>query len=189
VDNPFASHRVEGLPFRQAGLSQEILVRRLVELGGRAAIIGPEGSGKTTLLEELANVLPADPVRVLLPGSCGQPWHTARAQLPMPVTRKHAVVIDGAEQLGWFGWRRLIFATRNAGFLLATFHRPGRLPQLIECRPDLTILSELVSELAPAQAPALESGLDQLLQRHQGNIRLCLRELYDLYAGRANFEL
>jgi hypothetical protein len=76
-------------------------------------------------------------------------------------------------------------ATRRAGLLVATLHRPRLLPTLIECRTDLGLLRELVAELAPADAPLLEPRLDELFERHRGNIRLCLRELYDVYAGRA----
>jgi energy-coupling factor transporter ATP-binding protein EcfA2 len=184
ADNPFASHRVEGLSFRQNGGTLEDLQRRLESLGGRAAIVGPEGSGKTTLLEELADTLTGESVRVRIGGSCRRPWHTARAQLPTPVTTNHAVLIDGAEQLGPIGWRRLLLATRNAGCLLATLHRPGLLPTLIECRTDRDLLCDLVEELAPADALSLVSDLDDLFQRHEGNIRLCLRDLYDVYAGR-----
>jgi hypothetical protein len=188
ADNPFASHRVEGLAYRSNGLGLAELGRRLRELGGRAAIVGPEGSGKTTLLEELADTLPGESVRVRVGGSCRRPWHTARAQLPTPVTTNHAVLIDGAEQLGPIGWRRLLLATRNAGCLVATLHRPGLLPTLIECRTDRDLLRDLVEELAPADAPSLVSDFDQLFQRHEGNIRLCLRDLYDVYAGRTSHE-
>jgi hypothetical protein len=188
LDNPFASHRVEGLPFRQNGSSCKSLVRRLVDLGGRAAIVGPKGSGKTTLLEEFARNLTADPLMVRLPGSCRDPWRTAVDQLPRPLTKDHAVLIDGAEQLGLLGWRRFLMTTRHTGFLIATLHRPGILPTLIECRTDRRLLSELVSELAPADAPALAPHLGALFERHGGNIRLCLWELYDLYAGRTSFK-
>jgi len=184
ADNPFASHRVEGLAYRFDGFSLEALCRRLDELGGRAAIVGPEGSGKTTLLQGLAPGLSGTTIWVRLGASCHRPWHTARAQLPSPVAEKHTVLIDGAEQLGPLGWRRFLFAIRSAGRLVATLHRPGLLPTLIECRPSCDLLRDLVKELAPTQAPQLASELDDLFRRHDGNIRLCLRDLYDLFAGR-----
>jgi hypothetical protein len=184
ADNPFASHRVESLGYRFNGLGRANLCRRLEDLGRRAAIVGPKGSGKTTLLEELAPALPGETVWVRLGGGCRRPWPTARAQLPSPVTPRHAVLIDGAEQLGPLGWRRFLFATRSAGSLLATLHRPGLLPNLVECRPDRGLLHDLVEDLAPTEAPYLASGLDDLYLRHNGNIRLCLRDLYDLFAGR-----
>ena len=183
ADNPFASHRVETLGFRSATLEWCDLMQRLDSLGGRAAMVGPKGSGKTTLLEELALRL-EQPVVVRIPGSCPRPWRTVRAQLPRPVTQRHAILVDGSEQLGVVGWRRLLHATRRARCLIATVHKPGRLPTLIECRTTSGLLRDLVKELAPADTSNLQFGLDGLFQRHEGNLRSCFRELYDVYAGR-----
>ena len=184
ADNPFASHRVEGLSFRHEGATPHDLCQRLQRLGGRAAIIGPEGSGKTTLLEELALVVPGDPVRMRIGGGCRHPWRTALAQLPKPVTANHVVLVDGAEQLGPLGWRLLLLTSRPAQCLVATLHRPGLLPTLIECHTNHGLLCDLVSELVPADERALSPGLEELFERHHGNIRLCFRDLYDVYAGR-----
>ena len=188
TDNPFASHRIEGLAYRCNGLGLAALCQRLEVMGGRSAIVGPKGSGKTTLLEELASALPGEPVQVRIEGGCRNPWRTARAQLPRTVTRNHLVLVDGAEQLGPIGWRLLLRATRHARSFVATLHRPGRLPTLIECRPDHGLLCDLVEELTPADASALMPYLEELFQRHGGNIRSCLRELYDVYAGRSRVE-
>ena len=186
--NPFASHRIEGLSFRHGGSTLLDLGQRLQELGGRVAIVGPKGSGKTTLLEELASALPGEPVQARIPGSYPDPWRTVHNQLPQPVTHRHTVLVDGSEQLGAVGWRLLLHATRRARYLIVTLHRPGRLPTLIECRTDAGLLRDLVSELVPADAAHLESGINDLFQRHGGNLRSCFRELYDEYAGRASFE-
>jgi len=188
ADNPFASHRVEGLAYRGRGIGPGGLLRRLEETGPRSAIVGPKGSGKSTLLEELASALPGDPILVRIIGSCRHPWLTVRSQLPRPVTPNHLVLIDGAEQLGPIGWRLLLCATRRARTFVATLHRPGRLPILIECTPDLELLRVLVVELTPADAPTLMPDLEELFLRHCGNIRSCFRELYDLYAGRRSVE-
>jgi energy-coupling factor transporter ATP-binding protein EcfA2 len=185
ADNPFATHRVEELAYRPNGHDLADLIGRLQQLGGRGAIVGPEGSGKTTLLAVLAETLPAQPAMVCLPGSCRRPWSTARAQLANRLTADHAVLIDGAEQLGPLGWQRLLRATRPAGYVVATLHRPGLLPTLVECETDPDLLSDLVEELVPDDAPMLGPELAALFERHDGNIRLCLRELYDVYAGRA----
>jgi len=184
ADNPFASHRIEGLSFRHGGSTLPDLGQRLQDLGGRVAIVGPKGSGKTTLLEELASALPGETVQARIPGSCSDPWRTVRTQLPRTMTHRHTVLVDGSEQLGVFGWRRLLHATRLTRCLIVTLHHPGRLPTLIECRTDYSLLRDLVSELAPPDTANLGSGLDDLFQRHEGNLRSCFRELYDVYAGR-----
>jgi energy-coupling factor transporter ATP-binding protein EcfA2 len=185
ADNPFSGHQVERLAFRRHGFSRKELCNRIQDLGGRAAIVGPKGSGKTTLLEELASAIPGDPVLVRIGGGCHRPWRTARAQLPHPVRPHHAVLVDGAEQLGPVGWRLLLRVARPASYLVVTLHRPGPLPTLIECSADAGLLRDLVAELAPTDAPDLEPGLTDLFDRHDGNIRLCFRELYDVYAGRS----
>ena len=185
ADNPFASHCIEGLAFRFNGLGLTGLRQRLEEMGGRSAIIGPKGSGKTTLLEALASTLPGEPVHVRIGGGCQHPWRSARDQLPRPIDPNHSVLVDGAEQLGPIGWRLLLRATRHARYFVATLHRPGLLPTLIECRTEPGLLRSLVEELVPADTSTLEPELDELFDRHGGDIRLCFRELYDLYAGRA----
>ena len=184
ADNPFASHHVEALAYRYNGSGLAELCQRLEMIGGRSAIVGPKGSGKTTLLEELASALPGEPVLVQIEGSCRHPWRTAGTQLPRPVTPHHLVLVDGAEQLGPIGWHLLLRMTRHARSFVATLHQPGRLPTLIECETNSRLLHELFEELAPADALALEPGLEGLFHRHGGNIRSCLRELYDVYAGR-----
>ena len=184
ADNPFASHRIEALSFRSAALEWRDLMQRMDDLGGRAAVVGPKGSGKTTLLEELARRFEQPVVVVRIPGSCPQPWRTVRSQLPRPVTHRHTILVDGSEQLGAIGWRRLLHATHRARCLIVTLHMPGRLPTLVECRTDAGLLRDLVSELVPADAAILESGINDLFQRHEGNLRSCFRDLYDEYAGR-----
>lgn len=185
ADNPFASHRVEGLAYRDNRITLTALRQRLEVIGGRAAIVGPKGSGKTTLLEELASALPGEQVLVRIEGGSRRPWRAARTQIPTRVTPIHGVLVDGAEQLGLVGWRLLLRATRSARCFIATLHRPGRLPTLVTCSPNHELLVELVTELTPADAPTLQPGLADLFRRHGGNIRSCLRELYDVYAGRA----
>jgi hypothetical protein len=184
ADNPFASHRIDRLGFRAHGFGLSQLQARLHRLGGRAAIVGPEGSGKTTLLEEIADDLREPAVLVRLPGSCSRPWATAVAQLPATLTGEHTVLVDGGEQLGPVAWKRFVRRISEAGGLIATLHRPGRLPILVECHTDLELLRQLVAELAPDHAPDLDPLLPDLFSRHDGNLRLCFRELFDICGGR-----
>jgi hypothetical protein len=180
AENPFASRRIEGLAYQSPGFSWRRLENRLDDLDRRCAVVGPKGSGKTTLLEAIAQRLDPPIAMVRMPGSCIHPWRTACAQLPQRLTDRHAVLVDGCEQLGVVGWRRLLHATRRTRALIVTLHKPGRLPTLIRCRTDRQLLSDLVGQLAPE----LDANLDQLFHRHKGNLRSCFGELYDVCAGR-----
>jgi hypothetical protein len=184
ADNPFASHRVKMNVYWDYDVDAEHLLRRLDQLGGRGAIVGPKGSGKTTLLEDLSFDIDGRVKWVRIPGSEPHPLKTALEQLDHSVTPSDSVLIDGSEQLGTIGWQRFLLATLRAGRLVATLHRPGRLPTLFECTPNPDILISLVHYLDPDDAVILEPHLPDLFRRHGGNIRLCFRELYDAYAGR-----
>jgi hypothetical protein len=104
------------------------------------------------------------------------------AALPQALSADHAILIDGAEQLGGVAWWRLERRLRPAGKLVITSHRPARLPTIHECTTSPELLAELIDELAPGTA--FEIDIEALYQRHDGNIRLCFRELYDRWAGR-----
>ena len=80
----------------------------------------------------------------------------------------------------WFLFRR--HTVKHASGLIVTSHRPGLLPTLLKCSTTPALLREVVADLAP-QAPAIPPALlDALHARYKGNLRACLRELYDLYA-------
>jgi len=182
ADNPFASRRIDGLNYRFRASDLETVVGRLARYRGRGTIIGPHGSGKTTLLEHLAEQLDGRPVRLALNAETARPVEFVIAALPEPVGSEHTILIDGAEQLGRWAWWRLARRVKNAGIVVITSHTPGRLPTIHECLTSPQLLAELVDELAPKSAEI--GGLDELFRRHGGNIRLCLRELYDLWARR-----
>jgi len=186
ADNPFASHRIDALPFRAVGTSLEELAMKLDAVGGRAAIVGPEGSGKTTLLEQLGCRLQGEVVLVAPAGPRRNGWRSIEERLPPRIGPRHTVLVDAAGRLGPAGWLRLKRRARNAGRLVVTRHRSGRLPTLHRCQTTPDLLADLVRELALHYALVLEPGLLDLFERHQGNLRLCLRELYDRFGEMTN---
>ena len=158
------------------------MLERLQKRRGRGAIIGPHGSGKTTLLEEAARQLENEVVWIRLNIETLNPGRAVQNSLPRTVDQRHAIVIDGAEQLGASAWWRLHRRIKKAGTILITSHRQGRIPTIYECTTSPGLLQELVSDLAPEATATV--NLEALYERHGGDIRMCFRELYDVWAGR-----
>ena len=175
-DNPFAVHRVLRERYRLSAVEWQALMARLERLGWRGAIVGPHGSGKTTLLEDLAGRLERQARRIH--------WlrfSTDQRRLAF-VPRWEAadfVLCDGAEQLSFPDWRRVAAGARNAGGLVITTHRAGRLPLLHRCETSPDLLHSLIASLGE---PLSTRECGELHARHDGNLRAALRELYDRWA-------
>lgn len=181
-DNPFAVERVLQLRYRFHDDDWPSLLSRLHSLNDRAAIVGPHGSGKTTLLEELGERLSAQGFRahrLFLNEQC--------RTLPAEFVRiarggfgpKDIILFDGCEQLGPFAWQWFRWQTRRADGLVITTHRPGRLPTLLTCESTPALLSELVGQLLDQSDTMTDENLQRLFERHRGNLRDAIRELYD----------
>jgi energy-coupling factor transporter ATP-binding protein EcfA2 len=184
-DNPFAMDRIHAIRYRpQRGTFAEILIR-LKELNHRAAIVGPDGSGKTTLMEDLEKVLTTQGVRtrMVFVNDLSPLTDPACRRLLSELAREEVLLLDGADLVPRSCWSLLKRHTiTHASGLVITSHRPGLLPTLIECTTSLALLQEIARELQPPDRPIPLESLESLFRRHQGNIRSCLRDLYDLYA-------
>jgi len=182
-DNPFRSERLERLAYRKPGFSWENLEARLAAAGGRGAIVGPEGHGKTTLLFEWRG-------RSVAAGRSAAWVRLSRGQRRLHDAQKselvhaEAVFADSAEQLGWGGWKEFVALTRSARCVVVTTHRPGRFAPVHICRTSPGLLQELVNELHGSANDCLS-----LWQRHRGNLRNALRDLYDIAAGGEDLEV
>jgi GTPase SAR1 family protein len=149
----------------------------------RAAIVGPEGSGKTTLLEDLRRALDHRGVgtRLLFVNDASALSEVQCRRFLSELGPQELVLLDGADGIPRSAWR--LFrdrAIRRAAGLVITSHHPGLLPTLIECSTTRSLLREIVAHLAPPDHAISAALLDGLYTRHHGNLRACLRELYDL---------
>lgn len=187
--NPFASDRVEALlPFEPEWLGETWtgLMDRLDALGYRGAVVGPHGSGKTTLLAGIKTRLESQGFPVLcfflneertrLDESEWQRLERVEAGEHSPI-----ILLDGAEQMSWWDWRRLRTLSKHFRGLVTTQHRLGRLPVFVRTETSVEMLRQFASRLA--------SGLDwseeearQVYLRSQGNIREALWHCYDRVA-------
>ena len=184
-DNPFRTDCVLSVRYRLAEGTFDDLLARFEAMGRRAAIVGPKGTGKTTLLEDLAPRLRdrGFTVRELRldeehPGFEG----SFLREFLRSLGGRDVILFDGAEQLGRFAWYRFERATRAAGGLLVTTHHEGRLPSLIQTTTTPELLDRLVEEILGSRASEVRSLTRGLFEKHRGNLRDALRELYDHYA-------
>lgn len=184
-DNPFAMDRVQTIRYRPQGGTLADLLERLEELNYRAALVGPDGSGKTTLLEDLDRALAGQGIRtrmVFVNDTTPLPDPACR-RLLSELTRDELLLLDGADLVSRSCWSLLKRHTITHAYgLVVTSHRPGLLPTLLECRTSPALLRDIARELQSPDSPIPTERLDILFRRHQGNIRACLRELYDLCA-------
>ena len=184
-DNPFAMERVHAIRFRPQGATFAGLMARLKALNYRAAIIGPDGSGKTTLLEDLYRTLTEQGIRVkmVFVNDTSPLPDPACRRLLTELARDELLLLDGADLIPRSCWSLLKRHTITHAYgLVITSHRPGLLSTLIECTTNPSLLHDIARELQPPGCPICVESLNTLFQRHQGNIRACLRELYDLCA-------
>lgn len=184
-DNPFSVERVHAIRFRPQGATFPGLMMRLKTLNYRAAVVGRDGSGKTTFLEDLQRALTQDNIktRMVFVNDTSPLSDPACRRLLSELTRDELVLLDGADLIPRSAWALLKRHTITHAYgLVITSHRPGLLPTLMECTTNPSLLRDIARELQPPDRCIPVESLDTLFQRHQGNIRVCLRELYDLCA-------
>jgi hypothetical protein len=184
-DNPFATARVHRIRYRFDGLSWEQFMVKLAERNFRGAIVGREGAGKSTLLEDLGlrlAELDLQPVPLGLTQDAPRFTGAIFRELKMRLTPRHVVLLDGAEQMSRSAWWSFRWRIRRAGGLIITTHRAGLLPTLLTCRTTPELLSDIVSRLVGQDHAMSREEIGRLFQRHRGNIREALRELYDTWS-------
>ncbi len=181
-DNPFATARVHRIRYQFDGLTWDQFMARLAERNYRGAIVGREGAGKSTLLEDLRPRLVGrgfEPVPLRLTREAPRFPRAVLRALAATLTRRHVVLLDGAEQMSpWARWS-FRWRVRRAGGLILTAHRTGLLPTVLACDTTPELLSDIAGRLLGADHALSREEIERLFRRHCGNVREALRELYD----------
>lgn len=184
-NNPFATHRLDALPYRPQGERWEAMISRLKAMGWRGAVVGPEGSGKTALLHDLVPRLEACGFSVrLLRLDEDHPRFPDNflAALAREVDPRLFILLDGAELLRARDRRAFLRATALSGGLVVTTRSRGILPTWIRCETSPCLLHEIAGELLREDGPDIQAQCAKLFAAHGGNIRRALLALYDRWA-------
>ena len=180
-NNPFSTCYIRPSAFEYIfhEESLDVLLDRLRKNDWQGQIIGRHGVGKSTLLASLLPHLKNAGRQIVFHALHNQP----NERLP-PAWKKAnwdestQVVLDGYEQLSWWGRRRLCRRCRKAGLLVTTHHDLG-LPELCRLRPSLKLARKITSQLHSGPIP--EQTLTRAYEQTQGDIREMLFQLYDWY--------
>lgn len=185
-ENPFRVSLQESFAFEfPENDDWEKCLDRLANLNFRAGIVGPKGRGKTTFLLELEAQLTQRGFLVdylFLNIEKRQFSVAEKARLRAPMTPNRFLILDGAEQLNFWQFRRFCQKTAKAGGLVISTHTQRRLPILLEAQSSFDRFEQFVHSLLKTH-PELKklsekACLRQIFAKFDGNVRDCLRELY-----------
>ena len=185
--NPFCTGRLGHgrWAFISDDKSLETALGRLRSFDGSGQIVGPHGSGKTILLREIYETV----------RSSGPSHWIPAGTRPLPGRRitNASLFVDGLDNLTWCQRRSTFWHCRRRNVkLIVTSHRPIGLPTIQKTSVSPRFAFHLVSELLrdEGQMPPLashflqsrnvsEQAMQSRLERHRGNFREVLFELYD----------
>ncbi len=186
-DNPFVVQRTDAISFDFAETDFEDIASFAHHVGTsnfRGAILGPHGHGKTTLLCDLQKWFLSQEIDcelVFLPREKA-PRQATLAETIQRGRRGAIILLDGIERLPFVARQRLVGQSKSFNGFIATTHRRGRLPTLIQCRTSQRTLMAILDALE-LKRPEIRAAGIPLLSKYNGNMRFVLRELYDQYAN------
>lgn len=190
--NPFSTRFTQptAAPFLFADASQLERLRKSLLQHPCSAIVGPHGSGKSTLLSTLIDSL-ADQ---LTPH-----WFRLHADRPNRLdlsgqaewSERDQIVVDGYEQLSWWGRRRLrrVVRRRGARLVVTSHDEPPGFEVIFRTRSQLQTARRVVARLLKDDWTIIRPEDVEAAFQRRGEIRETLFDLYDLYERRTRDRL
>jgi nucleoside-triphosphatase THEP1 len=183
--NPFRTECILKIRYQLAPQELNDLLATWARHHYRGALIGPHGHGKTTLLEDIQQYLKKENKKIiLLRLSSDKPYLDLKQWefIQTSIKDQHFILLDSAGCLNFWQFHRFLTLSKKAPGIIVTTHHRTRLPTLRYCKTSPETLVKIVSQLLHAKLTPDIQLLNTLYQKHQGNIRECLRELYDVYS-------
>ena len=181
--NPFRMSCIEAIPYQFLQADMHTLMQRFQAHHYRGVLVGPHGSGKTTLREQIERALRQAGMVVhpiVISGDDRVSWTYVQDHLHQ-VNPQAVISIDGIDRFNPLLWWRFQRAMRHQRGILATSHVVGRLPLLHLHATTPELLMFAVRSLTDEHDHFTKDHCRTLFERHHGNIRDCLRELYDTW--------
>lgn len=154
---------------------------RIREAGFLGQIVGPHGAGKTALLHRIVDLMNSDGIN--------SNWQTIRPGMrvvPASLSRETVTCLEGAELLPkWNLWRILWRVRRGSRVIFTTHQALTKVPVVATLQPRLDVAQRIVTTLLVGREPVIdEDDVRATYQKHGGNLREMLLDLYDVYESR-----
>ena len=191
-DNPFDPASVDRLSYRRVGPDWIDVLDRLESAGWEGAIVGPAGSGKSAFLRGLAGALEDDGfgvVRLDFDRTRRDRFGVQLRGLAARIRPEDVVVVDDADRLGAWAWRRLRRVGRRGAGLVASAREGAPLPTLHTARTTPKLLEELIVDLLPWGSRPTATAVRRLYLGSGGDLKVAfetLRERYDRETDRGD---
>jgi hypothetical protein len=184
--NPFSTRfiRPDQLPYLDLPENTPSEVwARIRQAGFVGQIVGPHGAGKTAMLHQIVDLMNTDGIN--------SAWQTIRPGMrviPAGLSRETVTCLEGAELLPkWNLWRILWRVRRGSRVIFTTHHALTKVPIVATLQPGLDVAQLIVKRLLVGREWVInEDDVQATYEKHGGNLREMLLDLYDVYERRGH---
>lgn len=176
--NPFRVYRIEKLKYCPPESGKKLL-KRFKENNLKGEVSGLHGFGKSSFLDYFASLLSSEGFGLR---RIGRQSRCPFKSLFKGLLKREVVIIDDFDVMP-AGFRLAVkILSGNFYGLILSVHTGGKLPSLLELKPDVNLFIMLTNKLASDAYS--EDVLKKIFFKNSGNIREAFRELYELCSAK-----